>query len=254
MRYDQARRDINFRDDGTPLPGPEVIQLIRQETDTVLMSFSCGKDSIAAWLAIKDHFPRIVPFYMWPVPGLEFIEESLAYFEEFFGTHIIRVPHPSFYRMLNNLVWQPPERIRIIEAARLPDFDYDMLNELMIKQLDLPESTFVCAGVRAADSPNRRSAINQYGPINWKRKYFYPVWDMYKHELVDLLEQHKVKLPFDYQIFGRSFDGIDYRFLKPLKIHRPADYGRIVEWFPLAELEIMRYETMKVRIPDNEEN
>jgi len=38
------------------------------------------------------------------------------------------------------------------------------------------------------------------------------------------------------------FDGIDYRFMKPIKDHFPRDYQRIIEWFPLAELEIKRRE------------
>ena len=50
----------------------------------------------------------------------------------------------------------------------------------------------------------------------------------------------KVRLPIDYLWFGRSFDGIDYRFLSILKQRAPADYKRVLQWFPMAEVEIMR--------------
>ena len=242
IRHPQARLPVNFLPDGKPLPGEGVIDLVRQETDTILMSFSCGKDSIAAWLAIRDKFPNIVPFYMQLIPDLEFVDESLAYYEKVFGCKILKLIHPSLYRMLNYAVWQPPDRLRFLDAANIPMFDYDMLNEMIIEDQGLPDHTFVCAGVRAADSPNRRSAINQYGAINWKRRYFYPVWDMVKDELISLISSSGIKLPVDYRLFGRSFDGIDYRFLKPLKDNFPIDYQRILEWFPLAELELMRYE------------
>ena len=231
-----------FNSDGTPLSGIDVIRTIQDETDTVLMSFSCGKDSLAAWLAIRPYFKRIVPYYLWLVPGLEFVEESLRYYEEYFQTHIIRLPHPSFWRQMNNFVWQSPERCQVIEAANMPPFDYDDLNRIMIEVYDLPAETFCVSGVRAVDSPVRWSSMKKHGSINWNRRYCYPIWDMRKEELIATLTRHGVKLPVDYAMFGRSFDGVDYRFLKPLKEHYPADYERILEWFPMARFEMMRYE------------
>ena len=52
--------------------------------DTILLAFSRGKDSIAAWLALRDSklFKRIIPVYLYLVPGLKFEEESLKYFED----------------------------------------------------------------------------------------------------------------------------------------------------------------------------
>lgn len=245
QKHIKLRRLHNFNPDGSPLSGAETIRVVRQQTDTILMSFSCGKDSIAAWLAIRDTFPNIVPFYMWIVPGLEFVEKSLSYFEDYFNTEIVRIPHPSFWRWMNNYMWQPPERCMVIDAANVANYNYDQLNEVLLSWLGLPSHTFICAGVRAADSPMRRAAINQYGSINWKRRYFYPVWDMYKDELIDLVLENNVLLPVDYDWFGRSFDGVDYRFLAPLRKHSPRDFERIMEWFPMAQLEIMRYEEMQ---------
>ena len=51
-----------------------------------------------------------------------------------------------------------------------------------------------------------------------------------------------VKLPIDYEMFGKSFDGLDYRFLKPIKERFPEDYAKIKEFFPLIDLEILRYD------------
>lgn len=238
----QTEMSKAFDAEGKPISGPEVIQTVRAESDTCLLAFSCGKDSIAAWLAIQDHFPNIIPFYMYLIPGLEFVEQSLTYYEQVFGTHIIRVPHPSLYRMMNALVYQPPERIRVIEAAGLPDFDYDQVTDFIKREQGLSlKTTYTAHGVRAADSPTRRSAVTQYGPINYKRRTFWPVWDMVKAELIDLIASSGIKLPIDYQLFGRSFDGLDYRFLKPIQEAFPADYAKILEWFPLAHLDIMRY-------------
>lgn len=238
----KAKQKSAFNEDGSPLSGPDVIRVIQDETDTVLMSFSCGKDSIAAWLTIRPYFKRIIPYYLWLVPGLEFVEDSIRYYEDYFETHIIRLPHPSFWRMLNNFTWQAPERCQVIEAAGMPNFDYDDMNRIILQQAGLPESTFCASGVRAVDSPVRWSSMKKHGAINWNRRYFYPIWDMRKDELVNTIQRHHIMLPVDYDLFGRSFDGIDYRYLKPLREHYPADFEKILHWFPMAHLEIMRYE------------
>lgn len=223
-----------------PLSGLEVIEKIKEDTDTVFLGFSRGKDSIAAWLKLREAGLKVVPFFMWAIPGLEFVEESLQYFEDYFETRIYRLPHPSFYRKINGLVYQPPNRIPVIRAARLPLPEYDDIADYLSEDLGFDSRPWTATGVRAADSPLRRSAISQYGAINYKRHNFYPVWDMKKGELIELLLKYRVKLPIDYKLFGRSFDGIDYRFIAPIKEHLPEDYGRILQWFPLVDLDIAR--------------
>ncbi len=220
--------------------GDEVIRLIREETDTITLAFSCGKDSIGAWLALRPHFERIVPIYMYLVPDLEFVERSLVYYEEFFSTPIIRVPHPSLYRMLRNLVFQAPENCAIIEACDFNGIDYVDIVDLIREDEHLPASSYHATGVRAADSPIRRGAVTRFGPINRKTRTFWPIWDWHKARLVQVLRDSNVKLPVDYKIFGRSFDGIDYRFLIKIREHFPRDYERILDLYPLADLEIFR--------------
>jgi 3'-phosphoadenosine 5'-phosphosulfate sulfotransferase (PAPS reductase)/FAD synthetase len=222
------------------MPSTKVISTIARKTDTVLLAFSCGKDSIAAWLAIRKKFERIEPMFMYLIPGLEFVDEALDYYERFFGCHIHRVPHPSLYRMLRNMVFQPPEHCATVEAAALPQFDYEHVRSCLCVDLGLPAATWYATGIRAADSPIRRIAMLKSGPIVPHLAKFCPVWDWRKAEVVETLERAGCALPVDYDLFGRSFDGIDYRFLAPLKKHRPRDYARILEFFPLADLELFR--------------
>jgi len=213
-----------------------------QSAGTCLLSFSAGKDSIGAWLQLRKHFTKIVPVYMYMIPGLEFIERNLSYYEDWFGARIIRLPHPSLYRWLNALTFQAPENCAIVEEANLVDFDYDDVFNVVKAVYGLPEDTYTAVGVRATDSLNRWSAIKQYGAVNLTRRSFYPTYDWRKDDLILAIQQAGVKLPVDYQLFGRSFDGLDYRFLKPIRDHFPDDYRRIVEVFPMAELEIKRIE------------
>lgn len=218
--------------------GDEVIQIIRAETDTIMLSFSCGKDSIATWLALKPHF-KIIPVYLWLVPNLAFVNDSLSYYERFFDQRIYRLPHPSFYRWLNNLTYQAPEYCSVIEAAELPSPDYDEIFGMLMEDLGIGK-TWMAIGVRAVDSPIRRAAVKTHGPINHRRKTFWPVWDWNKERLVSVIQTSGVRLPVDYKWFGRSFDGIDSRFTAPIKEHALDDYRRIMNWFPMAYLDELR--------------
>lgn len=223
------------------MSGLEAIKTVRARSDTVILAFSTGKDSLAAWLTLREHF-NIVPHYQYSVPGLEFIEESLDYYERFFGTKIIRLPHPRLHRMLNNLIFQTPDRMLVIDQAQLPSHDYADIRTVIVEDKGLPEDTFVADGVRAADSPLRRIAISKHGPITWGSFRFHPIWDLLKADVVRLFTQAKVHLPIDYHWFGRTFDGLDARFLVPLKKYSPRDYQRVLDWYPLGEMEVFRWE------------
>lgn len=224
------------------MTGAETAAEARKHSPQSLIAFSTGKDAIAAWLSIRDHFESVHPYYLYLVPGLEFVEESLVYYEQFFGVRIARLPHPSLHRWLNSYTFQPPERCAIINQAGLPMHDYADIRTVMIEDRGLNPATLVADGVRAADSPMRRIAIKTHGPISLSQGRYHPVWDWKKADLIACFRKHGVRLPIDYELFGRSFDGLDLRFALPLKRHRPDDYKRLLEWFPLVELEVFRWE------------
>ena len=205
-----------------------------------LLAFSTGKDSIVAWLKLRRYFRKIVPYYLYTVPGLQFVEKSLRYYEDWFGCHIIRMPHPSLYRMWNNFVDQAPENLRIIEEAMLPHFtDWHTCD--LIRQTDPAlEKAYMATGVRSADSIVRRQAMIKHGQTNHKDMKFFPVFDYKKEDMIRELEASGIALPIDYEWFGRSFDGIDYRFTSVLKEKAPEDFELIRQAFPLVELDLLR--------------
>lgn len=223
--------------------GAEIIRFVRARSPKAMLSFSRGKDSIASWLAMRDAFEEVIPFHLYLVPGLEFVEESLAYFERLMGCPIINLPHPSLWRMLNEGVFQPPERMATIHACLMPDYDYEDIRQAVLeKRRDLKHDTMVGVGVRATDSPLRRMAFTTNGGFFPAQHRFWPVCDWNKARVMEAVTKAGIELPIDYWLFNRSFDGIDARFLYPLKAHRPRDYAKILEWFPLAELEVFRLE------------
>ncbi len=207
-----------------------------------LLSFSGGKDSLASWLQLRRYFERVVPVYCYRIPGMSFIDRQMAYYERYFGTHIIRMPHPAMYRWLNNFTFQAPENLHVIERMMLPMFDYDDVFAIIKHAEGLPEDTYTAIGVRQTDNMNRWSSIKKHGASNEKRRTFFPIYDWRKERIVAEIREARLKLGEEYRYFFRSFDGLDYRFLKPMKEHYPDDYARVLEMFPLAELELKRME------------
>ena len=224
---------------GVP-PSSEIRASLALDGRPQLLAFSAGKDSVAAWLALREAGVEVAPFYLWYVPRLGFVERTLDYFEDYFGQRIARYPHPSFYRWLNSFTFQAPERLAIIEAAKLPEPDYRFVADCVRRDHNLAEDTWECDGVRAADSVIRRTALTKNGALRGSTLKASVVWDWRKHHVMSTLAEHGIPLPPDYEWFGRSFDGIGYQFLPAIKEHAPDDYQRILDWFPLADLELIR--------------
>lgn len=215
---------------------------IASETNSAICSFSMGKDSIGTAIQMQRYFERVEYVFMYMIPDLEFQEMHLAYYEKVFGSKIKRMPNPSIYRQINALMYQCPGNIDTIFDKNLFEGDYDDIFAAAKHDFGMEDGTFVGVGVRASDSLARRTAVKATGGINRKRKQFFPIFDWNVERLVKEIRQSGIKLPIDYKIWGRSFDGFDYRFLKPLKNNFPKDYEKIREFFPLVDLELKRYE------------
>lgn len=210
--------------------------------EPILVSFSCGKDAIAAELALRDAGVETRLVHLYLIPGLDFIRRDIEQLQEALGKPIAQYPHPSLYRWLNNFIYQPPARIPIIEAADLPTPTYAQMWDYIREDLGLARGTLVADGVRAADSIVRRGSFVKYGLLKPSGRKVSPVADWLKAEVMGRIEAEGIQLPIDYEWFGRSFDGIDYRFIEPLSRLAPDDYQRVLDWFPLAELEIIRHQ------------
>ncbi|MEJ4093741.1 phosphoadenosine phosphosulfate reductase family protein [Corynebacterium accolens] len=233
--------------EGQP-PSSEIRRRLKEEGRPVCIAFSGGKDCIAATLALMEEGVDVRPAHLYLIPGKEpmtalgFVEDSLNRLEDQLGVEIRRYPHPSFYRWINNLLFQTPDRVETIGAARFATPTYEDVWAAIKKDLGLDEDTWVADGVRASDSIVRRASIKKHGAMKPKNYKVSPVYDWLQGSVYDYIKLHDIDLPIDYELFDRSFDGLDYRFIKPIKDNLPDDYEQIKEWFPLIDLEILRNE------------
>lgn len=233
-------------------PSSSMLEKLAREDRPVLVAFSRGKDSICAMMALMNAGVEVVPVHLWRVPGLKFEDESLRYFEDFFGVKILNLPHRDFWYYLANGVGLEPWQRAIVEAAGISEIPHPVMWSMVKDQLGLDTDTWVCDGIRAADSPMRRMSIQQRGPWTdsiqkhdgeaFKNRIAHVVWDWKIKDIRACIADNGVELPVDYDLFDRTFDGLDYRFIKPMKDKLPQDYETLCRWFPAVELEIMRHE------------
>lgn len=220
----------------------EVIDRLKAEGRPVALACSLGKDSLAAWVALEEAGIDVVPVYFWSVPRLPLVEENIRQIEGVFGVSIHQAPHPRFFRMLNEMTLQPPERMATIMKAGVQTPDYDELWPMLKEDLGLPADTWVCDGVRACDSIQRRASLTRNGVMKKTTHKASVIADWTKAEVMDALKRRGIGLPPDYELFGRSFDGLDERFMRPLMECRPDDFGAVRRWFPFVEADVLRHD------------
>jgi hypothetical protein len=236
----------SFLPSGEPVPSEQLVNIVRERVgNRLILSFS-GKDSLATWLFLRDRGFELIPYFCYSVPGLAIDEEMIVYYEKFFKTTIYRLPHPLFYEQLSWLAFQTPDTARIINSMHLKTYDWAFIEEILGNQNGLGGRYFSAVGIRAADNLMRNRMVHQMGPLGFKRRsYYWAIWDYKIADVMETIHKAKVKLPKHYQIWGSTGDSIDYTALKYLKDNHPADYQRFLDYFPLVDIEIFRYEKVK---------
>jgi hypothetical protein len=236
-----------FDADGLPLAGTALYdKAIAEAGNRILLAFSAGKDSLAAWLALlEDGRFDIVPYYLdWIPGGWSWSHEMLAYYESYFGCKIYRMPHPYLYEQIDRAAFQPPDRVQRINTLDLPTFTFADVDNLVAKAAGL-SAPFVAIGMRAADNLERRRMILQQGSLGIKRRrYFYPVWDWKIQDVIDIIMRHNVKISPEYAIWGRTPVSFNYDYMAPLRDNFSDDWEKLRQWFPMIDLQCYRYEVL----------
>jgi hypothetical protein len=216
-----------------------------QGGDAFVLAFSGGKDSVAMALALQAEGYDLYPVAYIEVPGLSFIDDTLNYYERtlFNGRRIVRALHPNTANHLMAGEMQPPHRLAVCEAMSFDMTDVDIQQRVVVEN-KLPEDTMAAVAIRANDNMFRRKIIAVNGPVAVKKNQFYAIWDWGIDRMIEIINKSGLSLASDYLIWPHNFTSHP-RFYVMLKEHFPDDWKRLLEWFPLAEAEVFRYERMR---------
>lgn len=201
-------------------------------TDSVIVAFSGGKDSIVTLDLCFRYFKRVQPFFMYLVPDLEFQERMLRWYEKKYKTEIMRIPHFEVSDFLK------------YGSFTLRDFDVDIvkINDIYEYMRQETGIHWIAAGERCADSIVRNAMIKQSGSIDHKRGRFYPLAYWKKQEILQYIKHKKLYLSPEQKRLGFSFRSLAGSELAVIKEHYPDDYEKILKVYPFAEAGVMRYQ------------
>ena len=200
-------------------------------TDSVIVGFSGGKDSIVTLDLCFKYFKRVVPFFMYLVPDLDFQERMLKRYEEKYNTEIIRIPHfecSDFLKYGSFTLYDPN-----VEIVGITD-TYEYLRQRT-------GIHWIAAGERCADSIVRNAMIKKSGSIDYKRGRFYPLAYWKKNEVLQYIKQKKLYLSPEQRKMGFSFRSLAGCELSIIKEMYPADYEKILKVYPFAGAGVERF-------------
>lgn len=200
-------------------------------TDSVLVAFSGGKDSIVTLDLCMRYFKRVQPFFMYMVPDLGFQEETLGWYEKKYDTEIIRIPHFEVSTFMRYGTFREPD-FNVSEVSVKETYDY-LRNRTGI--------FWISAGERISDSTIRRAMIKHSGTIDAKRGRFYPIANWSKKNVLDYIRLKHLKLPRDSKRLGFSFRSLDGKQLAAIQDMYPDDYQKILKVYPFADAATERY-------------
>lgn len=207
------------------------IKTMARVTDEVIVGFSGGKDSIVTLDLCMRYFDRVVPYFMYIVPDLEFQERTLEWYEDRYNVEIMRIPH---FEVSEFLRWG---------TFRNTDFDVDIVG-IQDTYAYLRKETgihWIAAGERIKDSIVRNAMIKQSGAIDRKRERFYPVAYWSKNDIIKYIQMKRLKLPADSKKLGFSFRSLSGKELSAIQDIYPDDFERIKDMFPFCGAAVERY-------------
>lgn len=200
-------------------------------TDSVIVGFSGGKDSIVTLDLCFKYFKRVVPFFMYLVPDLEFQESMLRRYEERYNTEILRIPH-----------FEASEFLKYGSFTMFDD-NVDVVGitdtyEYLRQQTGIH---WIAAGERCADSIVRNAMIKHSGSIDHKRGRFYPIAYWKKQEILEYIKYKRLYLSPEQKKLGFSFRSLAGCELAVIKEHYPKDYEKILKVYPFAGAGVERF-------------
>ena len=211
------------------------IKTMSKITDSVLVAFSGGKESVVVLDMCFRYFDHVQPYFQYWVPGLSFNEKLLNWYENKYNTEIIRVPVENTGAMFRYGVFT------------VPDPTFPVVSETDVWNYMRHETGiwWVAGGERINDSLMRRARIKKSSSIDVNSGRLFPVAMWKTQECYDYIKHHKLFLSKEQKELKHSLRIFHTDDLLYIKEHLPDDYEKIVHMFPLVGAVIKRAEFTK---------
>lgn len=208
------------------------IKTMSKISDSVLVAFSGGKESVVVLDMCFRYFKHVQPFFQYAVPGLSFNEKLLTWYENKYNTEIIRLPIETTGTMFRYGIYT------------IPDPTFPVVSETDVWNYVRHETGiwYVAGGERINDSMMRRARIKHSGTIDELQGRMFPVAMWKTQEIYDYIKHHKLFLAKEQKVLKHSLRIFHPEDLLYIQKNLPDDYDRILHMFPLAGAIIKKAE------------
>lgn len=219
-------------------------------TRRVLLQYSTGKDSTAAWFELRERGFTVVPFFKETFRGMSFFDDVIKAHEDFFQTEILIVPNPVAFNERVLFFTGEDDRCSLgLEGKRLLDeasFSKAGIRAFRQKTvdhlLDLTDTDVCIIGTKASDSLHRRTHFRVDGPYTPRDRIMALCWRLSKNAPLRIMIENKIPIPKYYLWLGRSPDLFLENEYAMIKKYYPADYARLAEMLPNLDVFVAKYE------------
>jgi len=202
----------------------ENIKAVASRTDTVVLFFSCGKDSLALLDIAAPYFKKVVCIFMYFVDNLQHTEKYITWAKsKYTNIEFIKVPHWNLSYILRNgtfCVANPKQKLLTLK---------DIVQYVKEKTGE----RYFLFGMKKADSLNRRIMLNGIaGAYISDKGYCYPLADWTNKDVIQFLKVRKLPSPIRYSNNASGGVGFNKECFSYLKDNYPQDLQRIINAFP----------------------
>lgn len=218
------------------------LEAMKKEEDEILVGYSGGKDSLVVMDLCCKVFSRVKAINFYLVPDLEVINKQLRYAKTKWGIDVISIPHFILPIAIKEGLFCDPH-------PALDDVDEIGLKEHYAFAMDSARASRIAVGMKSADGLKRRQFfgnIRDSGDPIWNRLRL-PIKDWRKKDVLDYLAANNIPLPDSQDGAVTSGVGLDHDSLCWLHDKHPADFKKLLKWFPYAEANIKRREWFGLR-------
>lgn len=206
----------------------DTINYVRQQTDTVIMFNSFGKDSLVTLDLIAPHFKRIICVFMYYVPDLDhinrFINQCVCRYK---NVEVIQVPHFNLSKIYKYGCY----------CLANPNIKIKSLKDVVAAVRKHYGIEWCFLGMKKADGMNRRVMLMTYEENHYINKGMcYPLAEWTNKEVLAYMTQHHLPEPVRYDPKKPS-GGVGFNLASHLWMEKnaPGDLEKFYQAFPWSK-------------------
>lgn len=215
----------------------QIIQSIREKTDTAVLYYSAGgKDSIALLDMLAGMFNKVICYYMYLIPNLDHVQPYIKWAEtKYNNVEIRQIKH--FQRDYYDACGFFREPNISIKPRKIGEIEQAVREETGI--------SYAFSGMKGVDGYMKRMRLKKFAKSSYitDKGMVYPLALWTNKEVLQYIRLRGLIQPFVYDpgAISQGFT-IDLKTMLMMRNKYPHDFKRILEEFPYFEKLIFDYE------------